>query len=227
MTRDEHGAITALELPQAGVALRDAAGQPLEDPEDDSEGLALLADGSLVISFELDARVTHYGIDGSLLDTFPVAKEFAALAENWGLEAAAVAPDGSIYTMPEGDGQGISSFPVFRYRGGAWDQPFVLPEDHTWRPVGADFGPDGRLYILERDYWGLVGFQSRLRRIALDGDKVAGDEVLFSTRAGRFDNLEGLSIWQDKAGATHATMVSDDNFLFTQKTQFVDYLIAD
>lgn len=225
--RDEKGAVTSVALDGPGRALRGADGQDLKDPLDDSEGLAQTADGALYISFELENRVAQFNADGSWAADLPRPREFYGLERNWGLEALAVAPDGSLYTLPEGDVRGVRSFPVYRYVAGQWTRSFTLPEDHTWRPVGADFDARGRLYILERDFWGLIGFRTRLRQITFDGDDVITDRVLVETRAGRFQNLEGLSIWQDAAGRIHATMVSDDNFVFTQHTQFVDYLIND
>ncbi len=194
---------------------------------DDSEGLALTADGALYISFELENRVARFNADGSWAEDLPRPREFYGLERNWGLEALAAAPDGSLYTLPEGDVRGVRSFPVYRYAAGQWTRAFTLPEDHTWRPVGADFDAQGRLYILERDFWGLIGFRTRLRQITFAGGDVVADRVLVETPAGRFENLEGLSIWQDAAGRIHATMVSDDNFVFTQHTQIVDYRIND
>lgn len=42
------------------------------------------------------------------------------------------------------------------------------------------------------------------------------------SEVGRHDNLEGLSVWQDAQGV-RLTMVSDDNFMFFQRTEFVEY----
>ncbi|WP_299349376.1 hypothetical protein [uncultured Shimia sp.] len=39
----------------------------------------------------------------------------------------------------------------------------MVPRLDGFDPVGADFGPDGRLFILERGFNG-VGFRSRVRR---------------------------------------------------------------
>jgi hypothetical protein len=43
----------------------------------------------------------------------------------------------------------------------------------------------------------------------------------------RFDNLEGISVWQDVSGQTHLTLVSDDNFLPFQNTQIIEYSVLD
>lgn len=227
VTRDAGGAITAVTIDGPPMALTDTAGAPLVDPYDDSEGLALGADGGLFASFELHHRVEEFSADGRVLRQLPVPREFTTFGENSGLEALAIAPDGALYALPEGPASGAATVPVFRFRNGQWDRPFTLPGDGTWRPVGADFGPDGGLYLLERDFWPLVGFMSRLRRIGFDEGGVTENEVLLTTAAGQFGNLEGLSIWQDGSGGTHATMVSDNNFLPFLPAEFVDVLIGD
>lgn len=227
VTRDAKGAVIAVTLDGPGRRLRGPNGQVLSDPMDDSEGLAIAPDGKLYISFELENRVAQYNPDGSWAADLPRPKEFGEMVGNWGLESLAAGPDGALYTMPEGDVRGVGSIPVYRYGDGRWTRPFTLPEDHTWRPVDADFDARGRLYVLERDFWGLIGFRTRLRQITFDGEKVLADRVLVETPAGRFENLEGLSIWQDAGGGVHATMVSDNNFIFTQHTEFVDYRIND
>lgn len=226
VTRDAEGAITAATIDGQPLALTDTAGTPLVDPCDDSEGLALGGDGRLFASFELHHRIEEFTPDGRMLRQLPVPREFTAFGENSGLEALAIAPDGALYALPEGPASGAAAIPVFRFRGGRWDRPITLPGDGTWRPVGADFGPDGRLYLLERDFWPLVGFMSQLRRIGFDDGGVSENEVLLTTTAGQFGNLEGLSIWQDGSGRTHATMVSDDNFLPVLPAELVDVLIG-
>ena len=88
--------------------------------------------------------------------------------------------------------------------------------------TGADLGPDGRLYVLERNFTGL-GFRSRLRRVNMDGSE---EEILLTTPTGTHDNLEGVAIWADDQGL-RATMISDDNFRFFQRTEVVDYRLPD
>jgi hypothetical protein len=51
--------------------------------------------------------------------------------------------------------------------------------------------------------------------------------VLLETAPGAFGNLEGLSVWQDAAGALRLTLVADDNFLFFLGTEVVEFTVPD
>ena len=227
VTRDATGAITDVVLAASANPLRAAGGLPLEDPMADSEGLRITADGNMLITFEQMHRVARYQPDGSLIDTLPVPMAFAGLYGNRGLEALAVAADGGIYVVPEGQGPDAAGSPLYRYSGGVWTLVANLASQGGFRPVDAQFAPDGRLYLLERDFWPLLGFRSRLRRITFNAGQVESDEVLLTTRAGHLGNLEGLSLWQDPQGQMYATLVSDNNFLAVQDSAFVDIRLND
>jgi hypothetical protein len=56
---------------------------------------------------------------------------------------------------------------------------------------------------------------------------VPQEVTLLQTLPSRFDNLEGISVWQDVSGRTHLTLVSDDNFLPFQNTQIIEYSVLD
>ena len=114
--------------------------------------------------------------------------------------------------------------PVSRFVRGAWRKPFRIASDGEFLPVGADIGPDGRFYLLERKFDGLFGFASRVRRFDMTPDGLAGDTILITTTAGTHDNLEGLAVWPDPAGAMHLTMSSDDNFKVFHKTDMGEYV---
>lgn len=223
--RDADGAIRSLRA-DPPVVLQNQSGRALRTGESDAEGLALATDGSVFISFEGLHRVAHYPRDDGPSAPLPRPEAFRALQSNSGLEALAINAEGALFTLPERSGKLTRPFPVFRYRDGIWDQPFAIPRDGDWLPVGADFGPDGRFYLLERDFWGLLGFLSRVRVFDISEDRIAGGEVLVQTRAGRHDNLEGLSVWRDALGAIRLTMVSDDNFRLFQRTEIVEYRLA-
>ena len=92
--------------------------------------------------------------------------------------------------------------------------------------MGADVGPDGRLYLLERNFRGLLGFRSRVRRFGLGPDGITSTEELLSTGTLQYDNLEGISVWDDGLGI-RLTMISDDNFLPVQRTELVEYRVTD
>ena len=149
------------------------------------------------------------------------------MARNAGLEALAIDADGALYTMPEATDRQDGAYPVYRYSNGRWDRPFLIRGTEGFLPVGADFGPDGRLYILERQFRGLGGFVTRIRRIAPSGPGIAADEVLIETAPGAFGNLEGLSVWRDAGGALRLTLVADDNFLVFLATEVVEFTVPD
>jgi hypothetical protein len=192
------------------------------------------------VSFENAARVLRYPRMGAEAENVPIPPVFRDFPRNAGLEALAVDSAGTLYTLPErtgtreargvlGDGgnDGEGPFPVYRYRGGVWDQPFMLPRRGAAVPAGADIGPDGRLYILERQFHGLRGFSSRLRRFTMTETGLTAEEVLLTSAPGQHDNLEGITVWRDGTGALRATMISDDNFNPLQRTEIVEYRLPD
>jgi hypothetical protein len=217
----EGGRIIAIDANPTRM-LTNSTGGPLGPQQTDAEGLAIAPDGQIFISFERFARVrTQTGANG-MPEMLPRAPEFDALQENSALEALAIGPDGALYTIPERSGRVDLPFPVYRFKDGVWDVPFSLPRVGPFLMVGADIGPDGLLYVLERDFTGL-GFRSRARRFALDG---TGGEILFETTNGVHDNLEGIAVWHDGEGI-RLTMVSDDNYKWFQQTEFVEYRVSD
>lgn len=206
--------------------LRTSKGRQILGRVMDSEGLALAPDGSLFISFEGLSRVVHHKTDASPARVLPRPDAFRGLPLNKSLEALAIDPQGRLYTLPENALNAAGEIPVWRWNGARWSQPFSLPRRGGFLPVGADFGPDGRFYLLERNFV-FIGFRSRLRRWDITDQGAINEVTLFESSTGVHDNLEGLSVWRDAAGRLRATMVSDDNFKSLQRTELVEYTLPD
>lgn len=217
--RDDDGRITGIEAGPI-LPLQDETGAPLDAMRGDAEGLAIGPDGRRFISFEGIARIRIEDRGDGLPERLPRHPDFARMQGNSSLEALAIGPDGALYTIPERSGRANRPFPVYRYLDGTWDIPFDIPRHGPYLVAGADIGPDGRLYVLERDFTGL-GFRTRVRRFALDG---TGEEILLETSA--HDNLEGIAVWAAPDGL-RITMISDDNFRWVQKTEIVEYRVPD
>ena len=226
ISRDGTGRIVAISI-KAVQLLQGADGKPLKPDFSDSEGIAVAADGSVYVSFEGHARVLHYAKLGGPAQNLPSPRDFKAMQKNSALEALAIDAAGTLYTLPERSGAVDKPFPVYRFKGGKWDKRLKIPRAGGYLAVGADFGPDGKFYLLERDFRGLAGFSSRLRRFTLGAKGFDKGETLLETPVGLYDNLEGVAIWRDAAGHLTATMVSDDNFKFFLRSQIVEYQLPD
>lgn len=224
--RDPQGRIRGLNV--AGRAhLKDSKGVPLKPGYlGDSEGLAIGRDGGIWVSFEGLDRLALYTDPDAPAIRQPRPPELPGMRINAGLEALAIREDGSVITLPERSGGDTRPFPILRFADGEWRQMTRLRRDPRWLPVGADFGPDGYFYLLERDFHGLLGFSSRIRRMHLTEDGPRDEEILLTTQPLQYDNLEGLSVWQDGQGI-RLTMISDDNFLILQRTELVEYRLRD
>lgn len=222
--RDAEGLITGIEAAPM-QRLRGDDGTPLDTDRADSEGIARAPDGTIYVSLEGRARVLAYDrIDGPARN-LPRPEAFGQMRRNASLEALAVDDRGRIYTMPEQPGQDGQPFPVFVFDGTRWRQPFAIPREGPFLATGADFGPDGRLYLLERDFQGLAGFASRVRAFPMGEDGPGEGEVVLQTALGVHDNLEGLAVWQDSRGRIRLTMVSDNNFRFFLRQEVVEYVL--
>ncbi len=191
----------------------------------DSEGLAIAPDGTTYVSFEIDARIERLDRTGGQDMLMTRNAAFAFMQGNAALEALAVDADGALYTLPERSGNVSVAFPVYRLRNGTWDQPFAIARRGKYLATGADFGPDGRLYLLERRFHGILGFSSRVRSFAVTETGTGDERIEFESATGQHDNLEGIAVWRDADGDIRLTMVSDDNNFFLQQTQLVEYRI--
>lgn len=223
LRRDDQGAIESVEVRDRGPLLRGFGG-PLRRSERDAEAIAR-ADGAFFVAFEGSkgrGRVDRYDDIARRPRRVEPHPDFRKLGRNSGIEALASGPDGTLYAIPEVPADGGPAFPVYRWRDGAWGRAFTIPRRNGFLAVGADIGPDGRLYLLERRFRGL-GFRSRVRSFALGG----GDErVEIESPLGRHGNLEGIAVWRDAAGRLRLTMIADDNQRpLLQRTEFVEYVL--
>ncbi len=192
----------------------------------DAEGLARSSDGKRFVSFEGNPRVWRYDTLASRPEWTHKWDRFWKLQRNSGLEALAIDADDTLYAVPERSGAWERPFPVYRLKNGTWDDAIKLDRSGKFLVVGADFGPDGALYLLERTFEWLGGFRTRIRKFELADSGVSTGVVLFESRLGQFDNLEGIATWIDDTGRTRLTLVSDDNFSIFQSTQLVEFVVV-
>jgi len=191
-------------------------GDPVAPEESDSEGLAIAPDGTAFVSFEQRIGIRRY----VTLDTTPERMPndpFATLPFNTGLESVTLDGD-DLLTIPEGPNG--DTFTVWRLTD-RWRRDFAIPRRGIFLIADADMF-ENRLYILERAFFGF-GFSTRIRRFDKGG---GGEATLLTSRPGKFDNLEGLSVWRD-GQETVITMLSDDNFMPFERTEFVEYRFPD
>lgn len=217
------GAVTNIQITE----MRGSQPGPLPEGAADAEGLAQSPNGGLYVSFEAYQRIWSYGSVTSRPRSVPRHPDFGQMPGNGALEALAIGPDGALYTLPEHSGRHDWPYPLYRLDGPFWRVVAMLQRRDGFQPVGADFGPDGYLYLLERKFRPPIGFASRVRRVVIENGRVLADQSLFQTPIGRHGNLEGLSVWRDGAGKIRLTMVADDNFLPIQRGELVEYILTE
>ena len=221
---DEGGRLAGLSQGAIGSLHGPGGSHPKSKRDQDSESLARLPGGGILVAFERNHRLWRYppaanplAGHAELLPSPPGLKE---LRSNSGIEALAVLSGGALFALAEGRKEEAES-PAFLWRGGAWSS-LRYPRQGGFRPTGAARLPGGDLLVIERRFNIIDGIAVRLRRIpaaAIQPGAVLEGEVLATlTPPLSLDNLEGVAVRRSEAGETLVYLVSDDNFKPIQRT---------
>lgn len=217
--------------------LRGAPGERLNGKRDkDAEGLALLGDGSLLVSFERRHRIARYAPDGKggfgRAGYLRLPEAIARLPENQGIEAVGVLPgSGLVVAIAERalDAEGNHTGWLIAADGSA--RAFAIARSDGFDITDLAFIPGGDLILLERRYTPLLGGAFRLRRIAggdlRSGAVLAGRILIEADGAYTVDNMEGLAVHRGKDGETVLSLISDDNFSPVQTTLLLQFALVE
>jgi hypothetical protein len=217
---DSDGNLVGLSAGQIG-SLHGLDGKPLADKEfADAEGMAILSDGSWLVSFERHHRIWRY----PTLNGTPVAinlpDDFDRQPFNGGVETLTALADGTIiaiseeYTVRPGANVGWLGQPSAggRYTWRTFDYA-TIPEFH---PTAIRMLPDGSFATLERAFSFARGVRVRVMRFAATelrpGATVHAEELARLATPYAVDNLEGLAAIKGARGETLLWLISDDNF---------------
>ena len=226
LERDGEGRLSGARLNQMGP-LHSIDGTPLDGNNVDAEGLAVDSRGRAFVSFEGFHRIRRYEDIAGPARAVPSDPSFARLSYNSGLEALAIDASDRLYTIPERSGALGRPFPVLRLDGLRWTRVGGVPRRGAFLVTDADFGPDGRLYVLERDFRWLGGFATRIRSFALGSDDLTDEVELFRSPFGALDNMEGIDVGTATDGSIRVTLLSDDNFFPLQRTEIVEFRLVE
>lgn len=178
----------------------------------DAEGLATLANGDRLVSFEVDHRIWLYPARGGL--PRPAPSPAADLPENGGMEALSADPErgpDAYLVGIEADGRTWECRIATGCRPGA---RVSLPDDLFGLVAARRLG-GGRTAWLLRAYDPLRGNRIELR--ITDAAMKVVDRMEIA-RPATVDNFEGLAAVAGPDGGYRFYLISDDNFARSQRT---------
>jgi hypothetical protein len=208
-------------------SLRGLDGKPLvQKDQADAEGMALLPDGSWLVSFERHHRIWHYPTLDGVPTAINLPEDFDRQPWNGGVETITALPDGRLVAISE-------EYEVSPGLLAGWlGQPTAARDRYTWQSFRytkiADFNPtairplpDGGFVLLERAFDMARGV--RIRILQADAAAFQAGAVVTPREIARLasplavDNLEGVAAIKGSHGETLLWLISDDNFNALQR----------
>jgi hypothetical protein len=228
MVSDDEGRLGELTGWEIG-ALLDPDGAPVLGRYADAEGLARGADGSFVVAFEQAHRLWRYPGPGGLRFSplsLGLPEEISKAPANGGIEAIAVLPDGRLLAIAEAFKNSDGSSKGWLIENGRFAEIAYVPAEgyHATDCVALN---DGDVLVLERRLfpWGIL--RARVARLASEslvpGARLAGEELFRVEPPLAAENFEGIAAREDPSRGTMIYLVSDDNYLFFQRTLLLQF----
>ncbi len=223
--RDEEGNLTGISQGTIG-SLRSLKGRPLADKSRaDAEGMALMPDGSWIVSFERNHRIWRYPTLDGTPQPISLPPNFDRQPDNGGVEALTALADGRIVAISEeyslrpntlvgwiGRPVGSTGGQDGRY---LWDI-FEYMKVPYFNPTAIRQLPDGSFLVVERAFDVMRGVRMRLVHFpaaALKPDAIVdGEELARLASPYTVDNMEGLAVTAGEHGETLLWLIADDNF---------------
>ena len=231
---DSNGNLAGLSGGRIGQ-LRGLDGKPIDSkPEADAEGMARLADGSWLVSFERRHRLWRYETLTGTPAPVEGPAEIGRQPANGGIEALTALSDGRVIALSEEYGQrpgtamGWIGTPA---AGGSfvW-RSFDYATIPDFRPTAITQLPDGSLATLERAFDVVRGVRCRVMRLdaaqLAPGATVQAEELARLASPYAVDNLEGIAATRGARGETLLWLMSDDNFNPLQRNLLLLFELA-
>ena len=205
--------------------LRSPRGAALRGKNGDAEGLAVLPDGSMIVSFERRHRMLHYPPAANPLSRiprrFPEPPGLADGPSNGGIETLVHVGRGYLMAISERQRAGPRSLRGWVGVDGGWRE-FSYARKGGFRPTDATLLPNGDVLVLERRFFLGRGNAIRLvrvgRRTIAPGRRIGGRVIARIEAPMTVDNFEGIAARQGTGGETLIYLISDDNFSPLQRT---------
>lgn len=199
------------------TVLNDVNGKPLQGKQEaDSEGVAVLANGDMLVSFEEHDRILVYPAGGGR--PRPAPSPDVKFPFNLGMEALAAYPAAGPDAYVVGGEASGQTWICKLSAGCVADRLVAKPAEYGLVAVAPL--PDGRIAYLLRA-WDPV----RGNRVTLTLQDAKGAEVarLDLAKPLTIDNFEGLAAVPGPNGAIRFYLISDDNFSPSQRTLLVAF----
>jgi hypothetical protein len=231
---DENGALQSLDQ-TALSPLCGESGNPIQGKIADAEGLARLADGSWLVSFEQRHRIARYRALGrdrcARAEPFPPPPGLERVRIGEGLETLAALGGFRLLAIAESEsGEAPGLHRAWIFDGATW-QMRGYEGGSGFLPTDAARLADGDVLVVERHFVPLLGVSIRLKRLAAatletpaPAGPLRGSVIAVLTPPVPIDNIEGLAVFE-RAGDVHLLMVSDDNFSPLQRVLLMHWVL--